>query len=149
MARHRYLCPMRWSDMDAFGHVNNVTFLTYLEEARVDMLFVHAGSEAATEGLASGIVVARHEIDYRAPLVFRPEPVPIDLWVVQLGTSSFTIGYEVKDDDGPVYVRAASVMVPYDVQAGRPRRVSAAERQALSSFVEPAAEPSTESARGS
>lgn len=137
MARHRYLCPLRWSDMDAYGHVNNVVFLTYLEEARVDMLFVHAGSEAATEKLASGVVVARHEIDYKYPLVFRPDPVPIDLWVTELGTSSFTIGYEVKDDDGPVYVSASTVMVPYDVQAGRPRRVSDAERDALSAFVEP------------
>lgn len=137
MARHRYLCPLRWSDMDAFGHVNNVVFLTYLEEARVDMLFVHAGSEAATEQLASGVVVARHEIDYKAPLVFRSEPVAIDLWVTKLGTSSFTLAYEVKDDDGPVYVRAATVMVPYDVKAERPRRVSEDERVALSNFLEP------------
>ena len=136
MARHRYLCPLRWSDMDAFGHVNNVTFLTYLEEARVDMLFVHAGNEAATEKLASGVVVARHEIDYKAPLVFRSDPLPIDTWVTNLGTSSFTLAYEVKDDDGPVYVRAATVLVPYDVKAGRPRRVSDEERDALSRFVE-------------
>lgn len=121
--------------MDAYGHVNNVTFLTYLEEARVDMLFVHAGSEAATAKLASGVVVARHEIDYKAPLVFRPDPVPIDLWLLHLGTSSFTIAYEVKDDDGPVYATAATVMVPYDVNAGRPRRVSDAERTALARFV--------------
>ena len=122
--------------MDAYGHVNNVAFLTYLEEARVDMLFVNAGSEAATEQLASGVVVARHEIDYKAPLVFRPEPVPIDLWLMTLGTSSFTIGYEVKDDGGPIYVRASTVMVPYDIKAERPRRVSDAERDALSKFVE-------------
>jgi acyl-CoA thioester hydrolase len=124
--------------MDAYGHVNNVVFLTYLEEARVDMLFVHAGDEAATEKLASGIVVARHEIDYKAPLVFRPEPVPIELWVSRLGNASFTIGYEVKDDDGPLYVRASSVLVPYDVEAGRPRRVSDVERGALQRFLEPA-----------
>ena len=123
--------------MDAFGHVNNVVFLTYLEEARVDMLFVHAGSEAATEKLASGVVVARHEIDYKTPLVFRSEPVAIDLWVTKLGTSSFTLAYEVKDDDGPVYVRAATVMVPYDVKAERPRRVSEEEREALARFLEP------------
>lgn len=122
--------------MDAYGHVNNVVFLTYLEEARVDMLFVNAGSDAAAEKLASGVVVARHEIDYKAPLVFRPEPVVIDLWVTELGTSSFTIGYEIKDDAGPVYVRALTVMVPYDVQAGRPRRVSVDERNALTAFVE-------------
>lgn len=37
--RHIYSCPLRWSDMDAFGHVNNVVFLRYLEEARIDFMF--------------------------------------------------------------------------------------------------------------
>jgi len=121
--------------MDAFGHVNNVAFLTYLEEARVDLLFVHLGSEAAAEKLAAGVVVARHEIDYKAPLTFRPEPLAIDVWVTTLGTSSFTLAYEMKDDDGPVYARAATVLVPYDVKAERPRRVSEDERDALSQFL--------------
>jgi acyl-CoA thioester hydrolase len=137
MARHRFLCSLRWSDMDAFGHVNNTRFFTYLEEARVDLLFVHAGEEVARERLSSGIVVARHEIDYKAPLVFRPEPVPIDVWVSRLGNSSFTVRYEVRDDGGPVYAEAATVLVPYDVGAERPRRLSTEERAALEPFLEP------------
>jgi acyl-CoA thioester hydrolase len=136
MARHRYLCSLRWSDMDAFGHVNNTTFFTYLEEARVDLLFVHAGEAIARERLSSGIVVARHEIDYKAPLVFRPEPVPIDVWVSRLGNSSFELRYEILDDDGPVYAEAATVLVPFDVGAARPRRVSDEERAALEPFLE-------------
>ena len=136
MARHRYLCSLRWSDMDAFGHVNNTTFFTYLEEARVDLLFVHAGEAIARERLSSGIVVARHEIDYKAPLVFRPEPVPIDVWVSRLGNSSFELRYEILDDDGPVYAEAATVLVPFDVDAARPRRVSDEERAALEPFLE-------------
>ncbi len=123
--------------MDAFGHVNNTRFFTYLEEARVDLLFVHAGEEVARERLSSGIVVARHEIDYKAPLVFRPEPVPIDVWVSRLGNSSFTVRYEVCDDGGPVYAEAATVLVPYDVSAERPRRLSTEERAALEPFLEP------------
>src|SRR5512133_2846053 len=61
MARHTYRCPMRWSDMDAYGHVNNVVFLTYLEEARVDMLFA-LGSDHGDKALAEGVLVAHHEI---------------------------------------------------------------------------------------
>lgn len=138
MARHRFECSLRWSDMDAFGHVNNTTFFTYLEEARVDLLFVHAGESVARERLSSGIVVARHEIDYKAPLVFRPETVPIDVWVSRLGTSSFELRYEILDVGGPIYAVAATVLVPYDVDAGRPRRISDEERAALEPFLEPA-----------
>jgi acyl-CoA thioester hydrolase len=136
MTKHRYHCSLRWSDMDAFGHVNNTTFFTYLEEARVDLLFVHAGDTVARERLSSGIVVARHEIDYKAPLVFRPEPVAVDVWVSRLGSSSFELRYEVLDEGGPLYARAATVLVPYDVDAGRPRRVSDEERSALEPFLE-------------
>lgn len=123
--------------MDAYGHINNTTFFTYLEEARVDLLFVNAGSAVARERLSSGVVVARHEIDYKAPLVFRPEPVVIDVWVSRLGNSSFELRYEILDDDGPVYAEAATVLVPFDIEAGRPRRVSDEERAALEPFLEP------------
>ncbi len=136
MARHRFHCTLRWSDMDAFGHVNNTTFFTYLEEARVDLLFVHAGDSVARDRLSSGIVVARHEIDYKAPLVFRPQPVPVDVWVSRLGASSFELRYQILDDGGPVYAEAATVLVPFDVEAGRPRRVSDEERAALEPFLE-------------
>ncbi|MGH8826576.1 MAG: acyl-CoA thioesterase, partial [Jiangellaceae bacterium] len=87
MPRHVSYVPLRWADMDAFGHVNNVVYLRYLQEARVDMLFVHAPKHGA-EQLASGVVVARHEIAYRAPLHFRAEPVRVDTWVTRVGNAS-------------------------------------------------------------
>ncbi|MFI9271587.1 acyl-CoA thioesterase [Kitasatospora sp. NPDC052896] len=139
MARHIYACPMRWSDMDAFGHVNNVVFMRYLEEARIDFMFTRAAEAGAGE-FAGGSVVARHEIDYKAPLVHRPAPVTVETWVTRIGGASVTVGYEVKDtnEDGTelVYARASTVMVPYDLAAGRPRRISAVEREFLSHFLE-------------
>src|SRR5437899_372053 len=131
---------MRWSDMDAYGHVNNVVYLTYLEEARVDMLFVHEPIHRAGR-LASGVVVARHEIDYKRPIVFRPEPLRIETWVSRIGNASFTLGHEVVDDtpDGKrlLYARAASVLVPYDTAEDRPRRVTQEERAVLEQFLDP------------
>jgi len=124
--------------MDAYGHVNNVVYLTYLEEARVDMLFVHAPKAGASR-LAAGVVVASHEIQYKRPLVFRPEPVRIETWVSRIGRASFTVGYEVRDDD-VVYARASSVLVPYDVTDGQPRRVGNDERAVLETFLEAADE---------
>ena len=60
----------------------------------------------------------------------------IDIWVARLGHSSFTLGYEMHDDEGPVYARASTVLVPYDVDAARPRRLSAEERTALDPYLE-------------
>lgn len=136
MARHVFLCPLRWSDMDAYGHVNNVVYLRYLEEARVDMLFVHAPTQGASR-LAEGVVVAKHEIEYLKPLRFRPEPIRVETWVTRVENASFRLAYEVRDPD-VVYARAASVMVPYDLVENRPRRLLPEERKVLETFFEAA-----------
>lgn len=134
--RHRYRCAMRWGDMDAYGHVNNVAYLAYLEEARVDMLF-GLGAEEGHRALSEGVLVARHEIDYRRPLVYHPRGVDIEMWVGAIKAASFEIRYEVRDET-TVFARAASLLVPYDLEAERPRRVSADERAFLERYLEPA-----------
>ncbi|MEW1719324.1 thioesterase family protein [Streptomyces sp. NPDC093109] len=140
MARHIYSCPLRWSDMDAFGHVNNVVFLTYLEEARIDFMFRLAPGDGSPS-FAGGSVVARHEIDYKRPLLHRHEPVTIESWVTKINAASLTIAYEVKDPEtedraAQVYVKASTVVVPYDLAAGRPRRITAYEKAHLQQFLD-------------
>jgi acyl-CoA thioester hydrolase len=115
--------------MDAYGHVNNVVFLRYLEEARVDFLF------RPERDFRQGSVVARHEIDYKRQLVHRHEPVDIELWVTDIKAASFTLAYEVKDP-GQVYVRASTVIVPFDFQAQRPRRITSEEREFLQQYMD-------------
>ncbi len=115
--------------MDAYGHVNNVVFLRYLEEARIDFLF------RPEKDFQQGSVVARHEIDYKRQLVHRHTPVDIELWVTQIRAASFTITYEVKDGD-VVYVRASTVIVPFDFEAQRPRRITAEEREFLQEYTD-------------
>jgi acyl-CoA thioester hydrolase len=153
MARYTFHCPMRWSDMDAYGHVNNVVFLTYLEEARVEMFYdlasqgagrTDADREADPENgglLASGVVVARSEIDYKKPLVHRYQPVPIDVWVSRIGGASFHLRYEVHDEGGVVYATAASTLVTYDFRAAAPRRITPHERAFLERYYEPDTQP--------
>jgi acyl-CoA thioester hydrolase len=137
--RHIYSCAMRWSDMDAFGHVNNVVFLRYLEEARIDFMFRLAPGDGSPS-FSGGSVVARHEIDYKRPLVHRHEPVIIESWVTKISAASLTIAYEVKDAEGAsqVYVRASTIVVPYDLGAARPRRISAEEKSFLQKYLDDA-----------
>lgn len=113
--------------MDAYGHVNNVVFLRYLEEARIDFLF------RPEKDFKQGAVVARHEIDYKRQLVHRHQPVDIELWITDIRAASFTITYEVKDPD-QVYVRASTVVVPFDFEMQRPRRITSEEREFLQEY---------------
>lgn len=117
--------------MDAYGHVNNVVFLRYLEEARIDFLF------RPDKDFQQGSVVARHEIDYKRQLVHRHTPVDIELWVTRIRAASFTLTYEVKDPD-QVYVRASTVIVPFDFESQRPRRITAEEREFLEEYMDDA-----------
>jgi acyl-CoA thioester hydrolase len=135
--RHVYLCPLRWADMDSFGHVNNVVYLRYLEQARVDWMFITA-KEAGVEEFSLGTVVARHAIEYKRPLVYRADPVRVETWVTQIGNASFTVAYEVKDDDF-VYATAETVLVPYNLRETRPRRITAVERGYLEQYLAPGA----------
>ncbi|MFI0742186.1 acyl-CoA thioesterase [Streptomyces sp. NPDC021100] len=147
MARHIYACPLRWSDMDAFGHVNNAVFLRYLEEARIDFLFSSEFGKG-NHSFSDGSVVARHEIDYLRPLVHRPEPVVIESWVTHVSRASLTISYEIKDEER-VYARASTVVVPIDRETGRPRRISEEERELLAGYRdETAAESDADTVEG-
>jgi acyl-CoA thioester hydrolase len=127
--------------MDAFGHVNNVNFLRYLEEARIDFTLPRAG-ETEERAFPEVSVVARHEVDYLRPLIYRAEPVTVETWVTGLGGTSFTVAYEIKDAPGAagaqnaVYARAATVMVPYDLTAARSRQLTADERAFLTRYLE-------------
>ena len=132
MTKFVYDVAVRWSDMDAYGHVNNARFLTLYEEARVAMFFLGARSHGLTS-FEEGIVIARHEIDYLRPVDYG-HPVRIEMWISQLRAASFTVSYEMFDD-GVLASRAKSVCVPYNLTEGYPRRLSDAEREFLAPYV--------------
>ena len=131
---------MRWADLDMLGHVNNVVYVDYLQEARVDLFRTHA-EPAQNADLAEGVVVVRHEVSYLAPLSFGFKPVTIECWVTEIRAASFTMAYEVfhrRGDERIVYLRAQTVLTPYVFASERPRRISPAEREMLAAFLEPA-----------
>jgi acyl-CoA thioester hydrolase len=137
--RFTFRCQVRWDDMDAYGHVNNVVFFAYMQEARTGLLFAGVAAEQIPD-LIKGVVVARHEIDYRRPLEWRPDPIEIDVWTSQIDRASFTLRYEIRDHlakpEPVVLAEAMTVLVPYDLAAGRIRRLTGSEREFLARFLE-------------
>ena len=116
--------------------MNNGRFVDYLQDARVDFLF-RTAKELGADDLETGLLVARHEVQYRTPLYFRPEPVRIELWISEIRAASFTVDYEILDADPErrTYVEARTKLVPFDFAANRLRRISPVEREALSKLV--------------
>jgi acyl-CoA thioester hydrolase len=135
MPRYTTHCQIRWSDMDAFGHVNNARYLTLFEQARTELVVREAARQGLTD-LIGGVVVSRHEIDYLRPIDYQPDPVRIEVWIVEVRNASFTVAYELFDHDGgTVVARARTTMVPYDLVASRPRRLIPVEKKFLETWL--------------
>ena len=99
---HTYECPMRWADLDMLGHVNNVTYLDYVAEARHRVLDGAPGEEP--------LPVTRHRVEFVSPLVLRREPVLVDSWLTSDDRGGAVLHHEVHDgsQDRVVHLRVSS-----------------------------------------
>jgi acyl-CoA thioester hydrolase len=149
MARVQVRVPLRWSDVDAYGHVNNAAWLSILEEARIEAFWADPDRDGPATavleggpGAATHTVVAHQEIEYLLPLRYQRSAVLVHLWVARLGGASLDICYEVMaggDRGGSsdrVALRATTTLVLVDAVSGSPRRMTSAERDAWSRWID-------------
>ncbi len=132
--RHTVHVAMRWSDMDAYQHINNVAFLGYFEMARVNLFFEHPTHDEKT-GLRRGLVVASHEIAYKRSVVYDADPLDIQIWVSNIRAASFTCHYELFDH-GKLAVTGSTLLVPFDFVLERPRRMTPEEKAFLQRYTD-------------
>jgi acyl-CoA thioester hydrolase len=143
---HAYRCHVRFSDVDVYGHVNNVKYFEYYQEARIDFIRSLAGAREGSEELFDPAsterqVVARIDVDYRRPILFRPEPYLVETWVTRIGTSSYDLACRIVDapgEQGTVYSDAQVRLVAFDVSTQRSRPLGDLERNRLLGMLEPA-----------
>jgi acyl-CoA thioester hydrolase len=143
--------PLRWSDLDAYGHVNNARMLSLLEEARIQAFWVsddtteHAVGAStavldATPGAETVTLIARQEVEYLAPIPYQRQPLDIELWIGHMGGASLDVCYEVHSPVGveprTLYTRATTTIVLVDAATERPRRMTDAERAAWEPYLE-------------
>jgi acyl-CoA thioester hydrolase len=103
---HRHPVAVRWSDLDAYGHVNNVKFFDYVQEARIALLVRAMGSQP--EGVW---VIARQDIEYHKPVDFRLEPYDVRTSVAAVGRRSFTLAVEIVDPNSDTMFATARTVV--------------------------------------
>ena len=114
---------VRWGDLDAFGHVNNSTYLIFAQEAR------YAWSKMIE------MVVARAEVDFIAPIYTGDIYIDVEIWVNKIGTSSFGVTYEMKyENEQLAVVKTVQVTVSMDTKKSRP--LTDAEREFLNKYLE-------------
>ena len=120
--------PVRWRDLDAFNHVNNSKYLSYLEEARLHWMMSVPGM-----GMDDHVapVVAAAQLNYRRPITW-PSQVLVELFVERLGNTSLTVGHRIVDaeDVGVMYCDGHVVMVWIDRDSGAAAALPEAVREA-------------------
>lgn len=107
---------LRWRDLDAFNHVNNANFMTYVEETRIRWF------DSAVAGWASKThapLLAAVQMNYRLPIPY-PAQVFVELLAERVGNSSLTLGHRIVDDAGRLHADGHSVLVWIDVASSRP-----------------------------
>ncbi len=123
---HRMPIELRWRDLDAFNHVNNSNFMTYLEEARIRW-FESLGEDWVTDETAP--LLAAVQMNYRHPIPY-PGSIVVELTADRVGTSSVTLGHRITSADGRVlHADGHVVMVWIDRRSGRPTPLPAAVRR--------------------
>ncbi len=135
--RHTYSGQLRWADMDLLGHVNNVTFVDLLQEARIGFFGQHRAIAASQED-SEGILVVGHEVDFLMPLNLRTTSISVDTWVSAIRAGSFTLAHEIyrEDESGrTTYARASTQLAPFVFASGSPRRLAPEEKDFLAPYL--------------
>ncbi|WP_394161937.1 acyl-CoA thioesterase [Galactobacter valiniphilus] len=150
MSRVSVNIALRWADMDAYGHVNNVNQVRLMEEARVAAFGVPGGTgepvgrpgkvdlfENVGEHIL--ILVVDHSISYVAQLPYRDVPVRIEVWIDQVKGASFRVNYEFFDGHtGELTTRATTTLALFDDETQRLVRLPAEHRAAFKAYADDA-----------
>jgi len=148
MTRIHVPIPLRWSDFDAYAHVNNAEMLRLLEEARIQAFW---RPDEGFEGAPTAVIdarpgaemislIARQEVEYVAPIPYMRAPIDIEMWVGRIGGASLEICYELYSPEGVtprvLFTRAATTLVMVTAATGRPQRIPDELRSVWEPYVE-------------
>ena len=130
-----YTCEIevRWADFDQLGHVNNVKYLEYAQEARIR--FFAACLQEAFGRRESRMVIRKNDVEYLRPYDDLTEPLHIDIELIRIGRTSYTVRHRMHNASGVVFATADAVMVNFDPRTGTSVPMSDPERAALADYL--------------
>ena len=151
MTRLHIPIPLRWGDLDAYGHINNVETLRLIEEARVRAFWRSADSDPQAEAQPTAVLdltadssiwslVSRSEVEYLVPMPYTRAPIDVEVWLGRLGGANIEICFELFSPSGVeprvLHARAATSIVTVDAASGRPTRIPALLRELWAPYLE-------------
>ena len=132
--RHKCKAHVRWNDLDAFGHVNNANYLTYVQESRADFTW-WSRKRAGETPLLMDMVVARAEVDFLEPIYEGGFDLDVEIWVTKIGNASFNLAYQMSSN-GNIHANAKTVQVAVSMETKKSRPLNDIEREYLGRYLE-------------
>ena len=132
--RHKCKAHVRWNDLDAFGHVNNANYLTYVQESRADFTW-WSRKRAGETPLLIDMVVARAEVDFLEPIYEGGFDLDVEIWVTKIGNASFDLAYQMSSN-GNIHANAKTVQVAVSMETKKSRPLNDIEREYLGRYLE-------------
>jgi acyl-CoA thioester hydrolase len=132
--RHKCKAHVRWNDLDAFGHVNNANYLTYVQESRADFTW-WSRKRAGETPLLMDMVVARAEVDFLEPIYEGGFDLDVEIWVTKIGNASFDLAYQMSSN-GNIHANAKTVQVAVSMETKKSRPLNDIEREYLGRYLE-------------
>ena len=132
--RHKCKAHVRWNDLDAFGHVNNANYLTYVQESRADFTW-WSRKRAGEPPLLMDMVVARAEVDFLEPIYEGGFDLDVEIWVTKIGNASFDLAYQMSSN-GNIHANAKTVQVAVSMETKKSRPLNDIEREYLGRYLE-------------
>ena len=132
--RYHATAHVRWDDLDAFNHVNNAKYLTFVQEARVQMFWTDR-IKNGLKPIFDDMVVARAEVDYLKPIYNGALDVDVAIWCSKIGRAAFDLRYEISTPDG-VCAKIKTVQVAIDLETKKSRSLREDEIALLNEYFE-------------
>ena len=131
--RHKCQLQIRWADLDAFRHVNNATYLVYMQEARADFTWF-SRKVKGEKPILDDMVVARAEVDFIEPIHSVDIPLDVEIYIEKIGNSSFAMVYETSQA-GTLRAKGNTVHVGADMETEKSTPLRGYEREYLEKYL--------------
>ncbi len=126
--KHKYSQQVAWGEMDAFGHVNNVTYVRYFESARADYFSAESLWDSPLKPDRFGPVLTHLNMDYRKQVVF-PATLEITLEVDSISSRGFSVVCSMWNEQNDCVASGAAGLVWFDFEQGKPAQIPEIFRQ--------------------
>ena len=125
-----YRVPVRFHDLDVMGHAHHTLPVIYFEEARAAYWREVVGRPNVQD---IDYVLAEIRVQFKQRILY-PATLTVRTGVTHLGNASFTMAYELANEEGAILATGESVQVMFDYQSGRAMRMPAESRTRIENF---------------